>query len=128
MSRVCRPRTGHARGVARVERANEARSVPKRRQADRADAARRNARHGCAEVRIAYAYRRADAVLRCTDVDRGGARAAAGALALTAVQRRVVWSGMTETYEPTSVARDGPAFARVIVGALQQRGLLPAGR
>ena len=42
--------------------------------------------------------------------------------------KRVVWSGMTETYEPTSVARDGPAFARVIVGALQHRGLLPASK
>jgi len=42
--------------------------------------------------------------------------------------RRVVWSGMTETYEPTSVARNAPGFADVIVKALQQRGLLPAGK
>jgi hypothetical protein len=40
--------------------------------------------------------------------------------------KRVVWSGMTETYEPTSVAKDAPGFAAVIVKALQQRGLVPA--
>ena len=39
--------------------------------------------------------------------------------------KQVVWSGMTETYEPTSVAKDAPGFADVIVKALQQRGLLP---
>jgi len=42
--------------------------------------------------------------------------------------KRVVWSGMTETYEPTSVAKDAPGFAAVIVKALQQRGLVPAPR
>jgi len=42
--------------------------------------------------------------------------------------KRVVWSGMTETYEPTSVAKDAPGFADVIVKALQQRALVPAGR
>jgi hypothetical protein len=40
--------------------------------------------------------------------------------------KRVVWSGMTETYEPTSVAKDAPGFAAVIVKALQQRGLVPS--
>jgi hypothetical protein len=40
--------------------------------------------------------------------------------------KRVVWSGMTETYEPTSVAKDAPGFAAVIVKALQARGLVPA--
>ena len=44
----------------------------------------------------------------------------------TADGKRVVWSGMTETYEPTSVAKDAPGFAAVIVKALQQRGLVPA--
>ena len=39
--------------------------------------------------------------------------------------KRVVWSGMTETYEPTSVAKDAPGFAAVIVKALQERGFLP---
>jgi hypothetical protein len=42
--------------------------------------------------------------------------------------KRVVWSGMTETYEPTSVAKDAPGFADVIIKALQQRGLVPAGK
>jgi hypothetical protein len=42
--------------------------------------------------------------------------------------KRVTWSGMTETYEPTSVAKDAPGFADVIVKALQQRGLVPAGK
>ena len=42
--------------------------------------------------------------------------------------KRVVWSGMTETYEPTSVAKDAPGFADVIVKALQQKGLVPAGK
>jgi hypothetical protein len=42
--------------------------------------------------------------------------------------KRVVWNGMTETYEPTSVARDAPQFASVIVKAMQERGLLPAGK
>jgi hypothetical protein len=42
--------------------------------------------------------------------------------------KRVVWSGVTETYEPTSVAKEAPGFADVIVKALQQRGLVPAGK
>jgi hypothetical protein len=42
--------------------------------------------------------------------------------------KRVIWSGMTETYEPTSVAKDAPGFADVIVKALQQRGLVPGPR
>jgi hypothetical protein len=42
--------------------------------------------------------------------------------------KRVVWSGMTETYEPTAVAKDAPGFADVIVKALQQRGLVPGGK
>ena len=42
--------------------------------------------------------------------------------------KRVLWSGMTETYEPTSVARDAPGFAAIIVKALQERGLVPAGK
>jgi len=43
-----------------------------------------------------------------------------------AAGKGVVWSGMTETYEPTSVAKDAPGLAAVIVKALQQRGLVPA--
>ena len=42
--------------------------------------------------------------------------------------KRVLWSGMTETYEPTSVARDAPGFAGIIVKALQERGLVPGGK
>jgi hypothetical protein len=42
--------------------------------------------------------------------------------------KRVVWAGMTETFQPTSVARDAPDFANVIVKAMQERGLLPAGK
>jgi hypothetical protein len=39
--------------------------------------------------------------------------------------KRVVWSGVTETYEPRSVAQEAPGFADVIVKALRERGLLP---
>ena len=42
--------------------------------------------------------------------------------------KRVLWSGMTETYEPSSVARDAPGFAGIIVKALQERGLVPVGK
>lgn len=42
--------------------------------------------------------------------------------------KRVVWAGMTETFQPTSVARDAPEFAAVIVKAMQERGLLPAAK
>jgi hypothetical protein len=41
--------------------------------------------------------------------------------------KRVVWTGVTETYEPSSVARDAPGFADVIVRALQRRRVLPGG-
>jgi hypothetical protein len=41
--------------------------------------------------------------------------------------RRVVWTGVSETYEPSSVARDAPGFADVIVRALQRRRVLPGG-
>ena len=41
--------------------------------------------------------------------------------------KRVVWTGVTETYEPTSIARDAPGFADVIANALQRRGVLPGG-
>jgi hypothetical protein len=41
--------------------------------------------------------------------------------------KRVVWTGVTETYEPTSVERDAPGFADVIANALARRGLLPKG-
>ena len=43
-----------------------------------------------------------------------------------AKSRRVVWSGTSETLNPTSVQRDAPAFADVVLGALRKDGLLPA--
>ncbi len=45
-----------------------------------------------------------------------------------AATRRVVWTGVTETYEPRSVRQDAPGFADVIVKALAARGVLPGGR
>lgn len=41
---------------------------------------------------------------------------------------RVVWTGVTETFQPRSVAREAPAFSETIVGALQAPGLLPAAK
>lgn len=41
--------------------------------------------------------------------------------------KRVVWAGVTETYEPTSVERDAPGFADVIAKALARAQLLPKG-
>jgi hypothetical protein len=38
--------------------------------------------------------------------------------------RKLVWSGMTETFEPTSVAKETPGFARVILTELARRGLV----
>lgn len=45
-----------------------------------------------------------------------------------AATKSIVWTGTTETYQPTSVQQDAPGFAEVIVKALQGRGLLPAAR
>jgi F0F1-type ATP synthase membrane subunit c/vacuolar-type H+-ATPase subunit K len=60
--------------------------------------------------------------------------AASGAEALLMVRllgidtqtRRLVWSGTSETFNPTSVQRDAPGFADLIVSTLQKSGLLPA--
>ena len=38
---------------------------------------------------------------------------------------RLVWSGITETMNPTSVTAEVPGFADVIIRALTARGLLP---
>ena len=46
----------------------------------------------------------------------------------SAASRRVVWTGVTETFQPRSVAREAPAFSETIVGALQAPGLLPAAK
>lgn len=42
--------------------------------------------------------------------------------------RRVVWAGVTDTMNPTTVARETPAFADIIIGQLAERSLLPAGK
>jgi hypothetical protein len=42
--------------------------------------------------------------------------------------RSVVWAGVSETFEPRSVAREAPAFADLIIRALRERGLLPAAK
>jgi hypothetical protein len=42
--------------------------------------------------------------------------------------RSLVWAGVSETYEPRSVEKDAPQFADVIIKALRERGLLPAGK
>ena len=39
---------------------------------------------------------------------------------------RPVWSATTETVNPTSVVAETPGFAKLIIGQLQARGLLPA--
>jgi hypothetical protein len=38
---------------------------------------------------------------------------------------RLVWSGITETFNPGSVATETPGFADVIIKALTDRGMLP---
>jgi hypothetical protein len=38
--------------------------------------------------------------------------------------RRMIWSGTSETLNPSSVQKDAPAFADVILGALSKNGLL----
>lgn len=40
--------------------------------------------------------------------------------------RRVVWAGVTDTLNPTTVARETPAFAELIIGQLAERSLLRA--
>jgi hypothetical protein len=40
----------------------------------------------------------------------------------------VVWAGVSETYEPRSVAKEAPGFADTIINALRERGLLPKGK
>lgn len=39
--------------------------------------------------------------------------------------RKLIWSGVTETFDPRSVAQEAPQFADVILGALAQRGIVP---
>ena len=37
---------------------------------------------------------------------------------------RVVWTATTQTFNPTSVQREAPGFADVIIGQLAARGLI----
>lgn len=40
--------------------------------------------------------------------------------------RQIVWSGTSETFNPTSVQKDAPGFADLIVASLQKERFLPA--
>ncbi|MEO8974500.1 MAG: hypothetical protein ABI552_01885 [Casimicrobiaceae bacterium] len=42
--------------------------------------------------------------------------------------RKLVWSGITETFDPTTVAREAPQFSEVVLDALAQRGIVPPRR
>ena len=39
--------------------------------------------------------------------------------------KQLVWAATTTTFNPTSVARETPGFADVIIGQLAQRGIIP---
>jgi len=39
--------------------------------------------------------------------------------------KKLVWSGVTETFDPRSVAQEAPGFSDVILGALAQRRMVP---
>jgi hypothetical protein len=41
-------------------------------------------------------------------------------------QRRLVWSGVTQTFDPSSISAEAPGFSELILGELAQRGLVPA--
>jgi hypothetical protein len=41
-------------------------------------------------------------------------------------EKRLVWSGVTQTFDPGSMASEAPGFSDVILGALAQRQLVPA--
>jgi hypothetical protein len=38
--------------------------------------------------------------------------------------KQLVWAATTTTFNPTSVAREAPGFADVIIGQLAQRGII----
>jgi hypothetical protein len=40
--------------------------------------------------------------------------------------KRLVWAGTTQTYNPTTVAKETPGFADLIIGQLAARGLIAA--
>jgi hypothetical protein len=39
--------------------------------------------------------------------------------------KRLIWSGVTQTFDPRSVAQEAPQFSDVVLGALAQRGIVP---
>ena len=41
--------------------------------------------------------------------------------------RSRVWAATTQTVNPTTVAKEAPNFADIIIGQLRARGLVPAG-
>jgi hypothetical protein len=41
---------------------------------------------------------------------------------------RVVWGGTTQTFNPTTVRQETPAFADLIIGQLQARGVVLGGK
>jgi hypothetical protein len=42
--------------------------------------------------------------------------------------KKLVWSGITETFDPRSVAQEAPQFSEVILDALAQHGIVPGKR
>ncbi len=40
--------------------------------------------------------------------------------------KQLVWAATTSTFNPTSVARETPGFATLIIGELASRGIIPA--
>jgi hypothetical protein len=42
--------------------------------------------------------------------------------------KQLVWTGSTETFDPSGVAREAPGFSEVIIRALASRSLLPPAR
>ena len=40
--------------------------------------------------------------------------------------KRLVWAGTTQTFNPTTVAKETPGFAKLIIGQLAARGLIAA--
>ncbi len=42
--------------------------------------------------------------------------------------QRIVWSATSETFNPSSMQKDAPGFADVILASLRNEGLLPAAR
>ncbi len=45
----------------------------------------------------------------------------------TVATRSLVWAATTQTVNPTTVAKEAPNFADIIIGQLRARGLVPAG-